>query len=152
MLGRGRSTLVRSPQLLTAATWAAPAVLLLWLARFPGGDAPFASSAGCFAITIALATTPLTTFLWLRRGAEPQWPGTLGAAAGAMCGAWAQVLVLLGCPSRTLAHAAVAHALSLVVLALAGGAAGRKVLASAVVAPPSRPTGHETIGVDRRLA
>src|SRR5579871_1114823 len=33
VLGRCRSTLVRSPQLLRAATWAAPVVLLLWLAR-----------------------------------------------------------------------------------------------------------------------
>jgi hypothetical protein len=134
--GRARSTLVRSPQLLRAATGAAPVVLVLWLVRFaPGAQAPPTSSACCFALTLALAATPLGTFLALRRGAELDSPGTLGAAAGAMWGAWAQVPVLLWCPARGLAHAILAHALPVTALAILGAVAGRWVLASARWSP-----------------
>jgi hypothetical protein len=127
---------VRSPQLLRAATWATPVVLLLWLARFPARVGPLASDAPCVALSLALAATPLATFLALRRGAEPHCPATLGAAAGAMCGAWAQVLLLLWCPVRGVAHGAVAHALPLALLAALGAAAGRRVLAFAPTRSP----------------
>jgi hypothetical protein len=134
VLARCGSTLVRSPQLLRAATWATPIVLLLWLARFPERAGPFVGAAPCVALALALAATPLVTFLALRRGAEPDCPATLGAAAGAMCGAWAEVLVLLWCPVRGVAHGALAHALPVALLAAVGAVAGRKVLAFA----PSR--------------
>jgi hypothetical protein len=134
VLARCRSTLVRSPQLLRAATWATPIVLLLWLARFPERAGPLVGTAGCGALALALAATPLVTFLALRRGAEPHCPATLGAAAGAMCGAWAEVLLLLWCPVRGVAHGALAHALPVAVLAAVGAGAGRRVLAFA----PSR--------------
>jgi hypothetical protein len=134
VLARCGSTLVRSPQLLRAATWATPIVLLLWLARFPERAGPPAGAAGCVALALALAVTPLVTFLALKRGAEPDCPATLGAAAGAMCGAWAEVLVLLWCPVGGVAHGALAHALPVAVLAAMGAVAGRRVLAFA----PSR--------------
>jgi hypothetical protein len=137
VLARCRSTLVRSPQLLRAATWATPVVLLLWLARFPERAGPLVGAAGCVALALALAATPLVTFLALRRGAEPHCPATLGAAAGAMCGAWAEVLLLLWCPVRGAAHGALAHALPVALLAAVGAAAGRRVLAFA----PSRKPG-----------
>jgi hypothetical protein len=137
VLGRSGSTLVRSPQLLRAATWATPVVLLLWLARFPERAGPLAGAAPCVALALALAATPLATFLALRRGAEPHCPATLGAAAGAMCGAWAEVLLLLWCPVRGVAHGALAHALPVALLAAAGAAAGRRVLAFAPARKPA---------------
>ncbi len=126
VLGRGRSTLVRSPSLLSAATWASPIVLLLWVPRFSGTDAAWLTDgAECFGFTLALAAAPLATFLALRRGAEPHCPGALGAGAGAMCGAWAQVFTLLWCPTRGFLHAVIGHALPLAVLAATGGLLGR---------------------------
>jgi hypothetical protein len=109
-------------------------VLLLWLARFPERAGPVGGVVPCLVLSLALAATPLATFLALRRGAEPHCPATLGAAAGAMCGAWAEVLLLLWCPARGVAHGAVSHALPLGVLAALGAVAGRRVLAGA----PSR--------------
>jgi len=128
VLGRGRSTVVRSPQLLEAATWASPVVVWLWVVRFDGGEASLRDAVTTVALTLGMAATPLASFLVLRRGAEPQCPRTLGAAAGAMCGACAQVAVFLCRPVTGIAFAGVAHVLPLVVLAIAGGMAGDRLL------------------------
>jgi len=131
VLGRGRSTVVRQPQLLSAATWATPVVMLLWVVRFDGGGASFTDSATGMALGVAVAVTPLASFLIVRRGAEPRFPRVLGGAAGAMCGAWAQVIVLLWHPFTSAASAVVAHVVPLVVLAATGRIAGGRMLAAA---------------------
>jgi hypothetical protein len=130
LLDRGRSTIVRSPELFAAATWASPVVMLLWVARFDRGEASFREALECLALTVAIAATPLASFVALRRGAEPRCPRTLGAAAGAMCGACAQTVVLLWHPVTSLAFATVAHALPLAALAALGGIAGDRWLGS----------------------
>jgi len=131
VLGRGRSTVVRQPQLLTAATWASPVVMLLWVVRFDGGGASLADSAAGMALGVAVAVTPLASFLIVRRGAEPRYPRVLGGAAGAMCGAWAQGIVLLWHPFTSVVYAVVAHVMPLVVLAAMGRVAGGRMLAAA---------------------
>jgi hypothetical protein len=129
VLRRG-STFLDSPPLLRAATWASPVVLLTWMPRFPGAESTLGSAGACFGLTLAMAAIPLASFLALRRGAEPSWPGTVGAAAGAMAGAWAQVLVLLFCPVTSILHAVLGHVLPLVMLAGIGGIAGGRVLST----------------------
>jgi hypothetical protein len=131
VLGRGRSTVVRQPQLLVAATWASPVVMLLWVVRFDGDAASFADAATGMALGLAVAVTPLASFLSVRRGAEPRYPGVLGGAAGALCGAWAQVIVLMWHPFRTVVYAVVAHVVPLVALAALGRLAGGRMLAAA---------------------
>jgi hypothetical protein len=138
VVARGRSTLARSPALLRAATWASPVVLVLWLRRFEDGVAAGAGIVACVTLTLALAATPLATFLFLRRGAAPHCPGTLGGAAGAMCGAWAQALVLIGHPAPDLVHSVLAHGLPQAALAALGAIAGRRVLGTAAAAPAMR--------------
>jgi hypothetical protein len=138
VVARGRSTLARSPSLLRAATWASPIVLVLWLRRFEDAAAAPAGIAACVLLALALAATPLLTFLFLRRGAAPHCPATLGGAAGAMCGAWAQVLVLAGHPAPDLVHAVLAHALPQAALAALGTIAGRGVLGMAAAATTMR--------------
>jgi hypothetical protein len=127
VLGRRSRSVLRSPQLLRAATWASPVWLLAWIPRFAGTDGGAGSAAECFGLTLALSATPLASFLALQRGADPECPGTLGAAAGAAFGACAQVLVLLLCPVTTVTHAFLGHALPLAVLAVIGGVAGHTV-------------------------
>jgi hypothetical protein len=131
VLGRHSRTIFRSPPLLRAATWASPVWLLAWIPKFAGAETGLEGAAGCFGLTLALSATPLASFLALRRGAEPECPGTLGAAAGAAFGACAQVLVLLFCPVSDVTHGVVGHALPLAVLAVIGGVAGRSVLGTA---------------------
>jgi hypothetical protein len=131
VLGRGRSMVVRQPHLLAAATWASPVVILLWVVRFEGGPASFEDAAVGMALGIAMAVTPLASFLVVRRGAEPRFTRVLGGAAGAMCGACAQGLVLLWHPFTSVACATVAHALPLVALAGLGRVAGGPMLATA---------------------
>lgn len=131
VLGRGRSTVVRAPQLLTAATWASPVVILMWTLRFDGGGASLHEAVKGLGLGIAVAITPLASFLFIRRGAEPRYPGALGGAAGAMCGACAQVIVLLWHPFTGVGYAAVAHAVPLVALAGIGRVTGGWTLASA---------------------
>ncbi len=128
VLGRGSRTLFRSPQLLQAAAWGSPLWLLAWMPRFVSAEGSVGSAAACFGLTLALSAIPLASFLALRSGAEPECPGSLGAGAGAMVGACAQVLVLLWCPVTSLAHALLGHALPMAVLALFGSVAGRRFL------------------------
>src|SRR5271157_1804088 len=87
VLVRGRSTVVRTPQLLAAATWASPVVMVLWVPRFDAGHASLGDACRGALLGLAIAATPLASFLAMRRGAEPRHPQVLGAAAGAMFGA-----------------------------------------------------------------
>jgi hypothetical protein len=146
VLGRGRSTVVRSPHLLTAATWASPVVMLLWVLRFEGNTATLAEALVGLALGFVVAATPLASFLLIRRGAEPRYPRALGGAAGAMCGAVAQVIVLLWHPFTSFGYAAVAHAVPLVALASIGRAAGGRTLASAGVRGRRDDSSHKLSG------
>lgn len=128
VLGRRSRVFFRSPQLLQAAALGSPLWLLAWILKFSSSDACIGSAGACFGLTLALSVAPLVSFLALQRGVELECPGTLGAGAGAMVGACAQVLVLLWCPVTNVAHALVGHALPMAVLVLIGGVTGRRWL------------------------
>jgi hypothetical protein len=130
VLVRGRSTIVRAPQLLAAATWASPVVMLLWVPRFDAGRASLGDAWHAVLLGLAIGATPLASFLAVRRGAEPRHPHVLGAAAGAMFGACAQVLVLLWRPFTGFLFAAIVHAGPIAVLAGIGRIAGGRLLAT----------------------
>ena len=83
----------------------------------------------CLLLTLAFAAVPLASFLVVRRGLEPSHPGIVGAAAGAMCGAWAAVLSLLWCPETESLHALVGHVLPLVLSIALGAKIGSSTLA-----------------------
>ncbi len=140
-LGRGRSTLGRRPGVLAAAALLAPAAMFVWLHAFYGTFAEPFSRFGwrCLGYTIAMSVLPLGSFLALRRGTEPRSPAALGAAVGATCASWAGLLVDLWCPLNNAPHLLVGHVLPLVVVMLAGAAAGARVLAPRLRPPPSRP-------------
>jgi hypothetical protein len=125
------SPLVRSAEILRAACIAAPAALVLWIAHFHGAylDPPVASPLACIVTSLACAALPLGGFLWAKRESEARHPATLGAAIGAVSGAWAGVLALLRCPETAPLHALLSHALPLVITTVVGALAGARVLA-----------------------
>ena len=130
VLARGGSTLARSPRLLVAAAAVTPALCFGWMSLFAGRyDEPFARVGyRCMAYTLVMAAAPLATFLLLRRGSEPRHPSAPGAAAGAMSGAWAGVLIDLWCPLTNAPHVLVGHVLPLALLVGVGALAGSRLL------------------------
>ena len=124
------STLGRPPRWLAALALAAPFVLLGWMHLFDGLYVePFARlGLRCLTYTLGLAALPLSAFMVLRRGLEPRGATQLGAAVGAVFGAWAGVLVELWCPLVNLLHALVGHALPLTLLIAVGALWGRRAL------------------------
>jgi hypothetical protein len=121
---------VRAPDVLRAASMAAPAALVLWASRFHGdyADPPTVSLWTCAATSLACAAVPLAGFLWARGGSEPRHPATMGAAIGTASGAWAGMLGLLRCPDTEPLHVLLAHAMPLVVTTLVGALAGARFL------------------------
>lgn len=129
-LARGGSTLPRRPLAMLGAAGFAPIACFAWMCVFAGRYVEPFERVGyrCFALTLAMGVLPLASFLFLRRGIEPRRPSALGAAAGAMSGAWAGVLVDLWCPLTNAPHSALGHVLPLALLIGAGALAGRRLL------------------------
>jgi hypothetical protein len=130
VVGRGGSTLARPTPWLAIATLLTPVAAFLWLRTFHGTYAEPYERVGhrCLGYTLAIAATPLAAFLRFRRGIEPRRPSALGAAAGAVSGAWAGLVVDLWCPLTAPAHAIVGHALPLVLLIGVGAVLGGRTL------------------------
>ncbi|HET6410978.1 MAG TPA: NrsF family protein [Anaeromyxobacter sp.] len=82
----------------------------------------------CFELTLLTAPWPFVTLVYASRRFEPRHPGTVGAAFGAVAGAWAAVMVELWCPVAEPKHVLVGHVLPLLVLVVAGSAIGRRLL------------------------
>lgn len=80
-----------------------------------------------------MATPPLGSLLAFRRGVEPRNPWALGAGIGAVCGAWASVLVDLWCPLTNLPHVLVGHVLPIVILVALSTVLGRTMLGVALI-------------------
>jgi Negative regulator of sigma F len=112
MVTRQSAPRVRSRRVLLAASIASPLVMCAWARCFHCTYGEFAARAlgPCVAFTLLAAAAPLGASVGMWRGIEPDHPGSLGAAAGAMCGAWAGVLAFLWCPSMSAAHVALGHA------------------------------------------
>jgi hypothetical protein len=146
VLWRGRSTLGRPPFLVFGVALATPLVLIAWMHWFNTMYAEPFQRLGlrCLGYNLLMATAPLVSLIVLRRGAEPRMPWALGAGIGAVCGAWAGVLVDLWCPLTNLPHVLVGHVLPLMMLVAVGTALGMRVLGlqrprEAVTSKPSAP-------------
>jgi hypothetical protein len=138
VVGRGGSTLARRPLLVAGAALATPLLLFLWMHLFYGSYVePFelarAAAAvpgrfNCLRYTLFISALPLASFLILRRGVEPRYPGVLGAGAGAACAAWAGALVDLRCPLTNSSHVLIGHVAPLAVAMVVGAAFGHFTL------------------------
>jgi hypothetical protein len=153
VVGRKTTPFVQAPELLALLVVGCPFALMAWMSRFYGAyaDPLPADHWRCLLATLALAAVPLGGLLWMRRGQEPQYPATLGAAMGAVAGAWSAVVVILWCPDTSPSHALAGHALPLALTIVTGAAAGASVLGIrpsrydfAVSSRPRDPAGAST--------
>jgi hypothetical protein len=130
VVARQSAPRVQSKWLLSGASIAGPVLLCAWAYGFHGlyEQPPACDDWPCFALTLLFTAAPLACFLGIKRGIEPDYPATLGAAAGTMCGAWAGVLALLWCPSTDLLHIAIGHALPIALSTAVGLVVGRHAL------------------------
>ncbi len=140
VLGRGGSTLARSPVLVGLAAVATPFILFAWMHAFNGAYAEPYDAVGyrCLRYTLFISVLPLATFLGLRRAVEPRHPAVLGAGAGAACAAWAGALIDLWCPLTNTMHVLVGHVAPLVAATIVGAAVGRFTLGVRPVRSRSR--------------
>ena len=130
VLWRGRSTMGRAPIVVLLAALITPITLVAWVHFFHGSYVEPFSRVGwrCGAYHLVMAVLPMTALIAYRRGSEPRHPWALGAAIGALCGAWAGELVDLWCPLTNLPHLLVGHVVPLVLLIAAGALLGSQML------------------------
>lgn len=134
-VARGRSMLGRSTASLVMLIIALPIVLLAWkigvTAPFgPEMMAPWPGRPGlrCLGLSLAMAAPLLVAFVVIRRRSDPVHPAIAGAVLGITAGVAAGTLVDLWCPIAYLPHVLLGHILPLLVLALVGAWAGRRLL------------------------
>ncbi len=82
----------------------------------------------CLRLGILTGALPLFAALASWRGSEPLTPVATGAAFGAGAGLGSAVLVDLWCPVGYVPHLLLGHVLPIVLLAVAGGLLGRRLL------------------------
>jgi hypothetical protein len=130
VVGRKTTPFVQAPELLALLVVGCPFALMAWMSRFHGAyaDPLPAEHWRCLLGTLALAAIPLGCFLRMRRGQEPQYPATLGAAMGAVAGAWSAVVMVLWCPDTSPSHALAGHAFPLALTIVIGSLAGASLL------------------------
>jgi hypothetical protein len=131
-LGRGRSMLGRSQQLLWSVAILSPAALLAWkigwTARYDVLG-PMRLGFRCLGLSLAMGTAPLAVLLATRRRSDPLHPTATGAAVGATVAAIAWVLVDLWCPVGYVRHLMIGHVLPCVLFIAAGALLGRRYVA-----------------------
>jgi hypothetical protein len=149
---RGRSTLARSPYLLLASAFACPVALFVWMQLFDGmaGDRSYGREMACLLYTLGAGITPLLSFVALRRGVDPNHRSALGAAGGAMCGAWSGLPTLLWCPLTDARHAIVGHVTPIVLLIGMGAVLGILVLGISPVASAAPRCSPQWVSAARR--
>jgi hypothetical protein len=131
---RGGNMLGRSTSLLVAAIVATGPGLMLWMhlgtSMWPGTlgyDAPLRAHLVCLSFVAAMALGPFVALAVVRRHSDPVHPRVTGAALGAVAGAWAGVMGDLHCPVSDAVHVGIGHVLPVLLFALVGWLAGRRV-------------------------
>jgi hypothetical protein len=127
---RGNSPLGRSTFTLASICFGIPSTVLAWLAFWSPAALAQEVPTGfrCLGFTLLIGVAPLLALFGVRRGLDPVHPHWLGAALGALSGAWSAVLVAGWCPLFDWSHALLGHAAPIVVLSAAGAAIGNAIL------------------------
>jgi len=133
--GRGGSMLGRSRSWLVSTSVATPLAVVGWMllsARAPA--AVLASDLHCIVVATLFGLAPLAAFVTVHRQSDLSYPRATGAALGAAAGAWADVSMVLHCPSADLPHRILCHVgPTALLLALGAG------LGALVIRPSVRP-------------
>lgn len=124
VLRGGTSPLGASHFTLAASTASVPIAVLAWLSLWQPHEIDASIPVGfrCHALSLGIGVAPLIALAVAKRHSEPQHPRWLGAAFGAIAGAWAAMLVAAWCPLFDLSHALLGHVAPIVVLIAAGTA------------------------------
>jgi hypothetical protein len=127
---RGSSPLGRSSFALALASLVVPVCVLAWLALWSQVQLNQEVPAGwrCLGFSLLMGALPLVAFLGMRRGSDPVHPQWLGAALGALAGAWSAAFVAGWCPLFDWQHALLGHAAPVALLSSLGAAAGSALL------------------------
>jgi len=134
-LGRGRSMIGRSSLALLVMALITPLALLfwkiVWSAQFPAGLDPWPGRIGfrCLRLSLLMGVPPLIALLFVRRRTDPTHPHLAGLSAGASVGLCVALFVDMWCPVAYLPHFLLGHLLPIALLAIAGLAIGKVLLA-----------------------
>jgi hypothetical protein len=125
-LGRGRSTLGRTRQVLIPIVIGAPALVvswkIFWSAQYFGAFEEWPTRPGfkCLALSLSLGICPLIAFAVARRSSDPRRPVLSGFAAGIAIGCVTALLTDLWCPVAYVPHLLLGHLLPIVLLGALG--------------------------------
>jgi hypothetical protein len=134
-LGRGRSPLGRTRQVLIPIVIGAPALVMawkiFWSAQYLGAFEEWPTRPGfkCLALSLSLGICPLTAFAVARRSSDPRRPVLTGFAAGVAIGCVTALLTDLWCPVAYVPHLLLGHLLPIALLGVLGAWMGGQVLA-----------------------
>jgi hypothetical protein len=136
-LSRGRSMLGRKSNVLLAVMVLTPIALFAWRYGwsqhydfvFTWGSNRAWWGSKCLRMSLAIALAPMTAFLALRRGSDPNNPAITGAVMGVSAGACSWVLVDMQCPVGAPMHLLIGHVLPILILGVVGAVLGRWILA-----------------------
>jgi hypothetical protein len=98
------------------------------LAASATADGSAASAWRCIATATLIGLGPLAAFLAVQRQGDVAHPVATGAALGVASGAWADFLMVMGCPASPVAHRLLCHLAPTAILAAAGAALGAFVI------------------------
>lgn len=134
ILVRSRDALGPPRTQLLAGLLLAPLSLFVWRvgwsAFWEGGLVWVDTRPGlrCFGLSLLLASPVLLALMFGRRGSDPVHPGWTGAMIGMTSGATAALFADLWCPVGNPVHVLAGHILPMVLFALVGAVAGRRIL------------------------
>jgi hypothetical protein len=127
VLKRSATPLGPSPSTLALITALIPFVALGWLAFWQPSTAHADVPTGwrCGGLTLALGAALLAAMAIANRRSDAIHPRTLGAALGAIAGAWAAVFAAGWCPLFDFPHTLFGHVLPILILVGAGVSCAR---------------------------
>ena len=130
VLGHGGSMTGRPSGVLVVAAVAVPVVVFSWLTSWHESYVePFAREGWmCMVLTLATAVALLAAIVTVRRRSVATHPAWLGAAIGAVSGAWADLVVDAWCPLTNAPHVLRGHVAPIVLLVIAGAFLGQRLL------------------------
>jgi hypothetical protein len=129
-LARGGSMLGRTLAWLVTTSVVTPVAIVGWtlLAASATADGNAAGSWHCIVTATSIGFGPLAAFLAVQRQGDVAHPVATGAALGVASGAWADFLMVMGCPASSITHRLLCHAAPTAILAAAGAALGAFVI------------------------